>query len=55
MEQAERMRNAELTLTILSMVTECYMWYKIMTKLVGRSNNYVAGFAINYSFVKKPY
>jgi len=35
------MRNAELTLTILSMATECYM-YRVMIKFVGFSNNCVA-------------
>jgi hypothetical protein len=44
------MRNAELKLTILSMVTECYM-FKVMIKFVGCSNNYVTSFAINYSFL----
>jgi len=50
MEQAERLRNGELTLKFLSMVTERYM-YKVMIKVVGRSNNYVTSFAINYSFL----
>jgi len=44
------MRNAELTLTILFLVTECYM-YKVIIKFVGLRNNYVASLAINYSFL----